>query len=148
MLPEGTLTVVCEIGGFKRISAHSDFLQGVRDQSDSSAFPDLANDLKSAFENMKHSDLKLRCGDQDFPCHKFMLASRSDVFCAMFAHDMKENQLGVVQLDDTEPQVVKQFLAFIYTDHFDDTSFATVSRLLPLAEKYNVKRLCSLCGQV
>ena len=44
--------------------------------------------------------------------------------------------------------MVKQFLAFIYTDHFDDTSFATVSRLLPLAEKYNVKRLCSLCGQV
>ena len=77
-----------------------------------------------------------------------MLASRSDVFRAMFAHDMKENQLGVVQLDDTEPQVVKQFLAFIYTDHFDDTSFATVSKLLPLAEKYNVKRLCSLCGQV
>ena len=67
MLPEGTLTVVCEIGGFKRISAHSDFLQRVRDQSDSLAFPDLANDLSSAFENMKHSDLKLRCGDQDFP---------------------------------------------------------------------------------
>ena len=76
-----------------------------------------------------------------------MLASRSDVFRAMFAHDMKENQLGVVQIEDSEPQVVKQFLAFIYTDHFDDTSFATVSRLLPLAEKYNVKRLCSLCEQ-
>ena len=66
MLPEGTLTVVCEIGGFKRISARSDF-QRVRDQFDSSAFPDLANDLSSAFENMEHSDLKLRCGDQ--VCH-------------------------------------------------------------------------------
>ena len=66
----------------------------------------------------------------------------------VIVHDMKENQLGVVQIEDSEPQVVKQFLAFIYTDHFDDTSFATVSRLLPLAEKYNVKRLCSLCGQV
>ena len=66
MLPEGTLTVVCEIGGFKRISNRSDY-QRVRDQFDSSLFPDLANDLSSAFEDMEHSDLKLRCGDKG--CH-------------------------------------------------------------------------------
>ena len=77
MLPEGTLTVVCEIGGFKRISARSDF-QRVRDQFDSSAFPDLANDLSSAFENMEHSDLKLRCGDQ--VCRPLSGESLSDAF--------------------------------------------------------------------
>ena len=53
----------------------------------------------------------------------------------------------MVEIKDSEPQVVKQFLTFIYSDHFDDTSFVTVSRLLLLAEKYNVKRLYSLCGQ-
>ncbi len=42
---------------------------------------------------------------------------------------------------------MKQFLSFVYTDHFDDTTFSTVSRLIPLAEKYNVRRLASLCGQ-
>ncbi len=34
-----------------------------------------------------------------------MLAARSDVFRAMFAHDMKERQQGVVLLEDTEPDV-------------------------------------------
>ena len=36
---------------------------------------------------------------------------------------------------------------FIYTDKFDDKSFRTVSQLLPLAEKYNVRRLSLECGQ-
>ncbi len=47
------------------------FLQRVRDQFDSSAFPDLASDLTAAFADMEHSDLILRCGDADFPCHRF-----------------------------------------------------------------------------
>ena len=85
MLPEGTLTVVCEIGGFKRISARSDF-QRVRDQFDSSAFPDLANDLSSAFENMEHSDLKLRCGDQVCMPLNTEGGTRSDArFCHKFS---------------------------------------------------------------
>jgi hypothetical protein len=123
------------------------FPQRVRDQFDSSTFPDLASDLSSGFDQMEHADLVLKCGEQEFPCHKFMLGARSDVFRAMFAHDMKENQSGEVILEDAEPKVVKQFLSFIYTDQLDDTSFRTVSRLLPIAEKYNVKRLCALCGQ-
>ena len=59
----------------------------------------------------------------------------------MFAHNMRESQLSMVDLTEAcSPSVVKQFLKFIYTDAFDDKSFATVSQLLPLAEKYNVKR--------
>lgn len=72
---------------------------------------------------------------------------RSEVFRAMFAHDMKESQQGKVNLEDSNPAVVKQFLQFLYTDTFSDKSFENVSQLLPLAEKYNVKRLSSLCGQ-
>ncbi len=40
-----------------------------------------------------------------------------------------------------------QFLKFVYTDAIDDTAFRTVSQLLPLAEKYNVKKLSNECGQ-
>lgn len=162
MLPEGTLTVLCEIGGFKRISNRSDFQQ-VREKFDREVFPDLAKDLTTSFGNMEHSDFILKCrtgeigaeeGDEnrgaevEFPCHKFMLASRSDVFQAMFSHSMKEAVSGEVDLTSTAPaHVVQEFLRFIYTDDFQDTSFKTVSQLLPLAEKYNVRRLCVTCAQ-
>ena len=91
MLPEGTLTVLCEIGGFKRISNRSDF-QRVRESFDREHFPDLSRDMTEAFFEMEHSDVVIKCqrgeGDPEgapgsvvtFPCHKFMLASRSDVF--------------------------------------------------------------------
>ncbi len=50
-------------------------------------------------------------------------------------------------MNDTSPEVVRQFLKFVYTDSFDDSGFRTVSQLLPLAEKYDVKKLSNECGQ-
>ena len=71
------------------------------------------------------------------------------IFQAMFSHSsLKESTSGEVDLSDSAPaHVVKEFLRFVYTDTFSDTSFRTVSLLLPLAEKYNVRRLCVECGQ-
>jgi hypothetical protein len=40
LLPEGTLTVLCEIGGFKRITNRSDY-QRVREKFNSESHPDL-----------------------------------------------------------------------------------------------------------
>ena len=42
-------------------------------------------------------DVTLICGDKRFPCHKFMLSARSDVFKAMFSHEnTKEGQTNEV----------------------------------------------------
>ena len=69
----------------------------------------------------------------------------------MFQHaDLQENREGKLRLDgDTNvtPAVVNQFLKFIYTDSISDNSFGTISHLLPLAEKYNIKKLSTLCGE-
>ncbi len=155
MLPEGTLTVLCEIGGFKKITTRSDFSR-VRDKFKYEQHNDIVRDLAELFERsmdvngseMENADCKLVCGGQEFPCHRFMLSARSNVFRAMFGHaETVEAREGRVDLDDTaEPEVLRQFLRFVYTDDFDDKSFGTVSRLLPLAERYNVKRLSDMCG--
>ncbi len=47
---------------------------------------------------MPHADMELVCSGQSFPCHKFVMGARSDVFRAMFSHDMKENQDGRVEV--------------------------------------------------
>lgn len=95
MLPEGTLTVHCEIRGFKRITTRflrkldciyfvnidlrflfrSDFSR-VREKFKSESFNDLSKDLNDAFASMDHADVVLICQGQEFPCHKFMLSAR------------------------------------------------------------------------
>ena len=50
-------------------------------------------------------------------------------------------------IKDATPKVVEQFLKFIYTDTVDDTTFDTVSKLLHMAEEYNVHGLSLLCSQ-
>eukprot|EP00095_Tigriopus_kingsejongensis_P009255 snap_masked-scaffold922_size80897-processed-gene-0.3 protein:Tk09255 transcript:snap_masked-scaffold922_size80897-processed-gene-0.3-mRNA-1 annotation:"hypothetical protein LOTGIDRAFT_232540" len=144
MLPDGTLTILMEIGGFKRIANRSD-CQKVRDNLDTNGLADLKSDLLEAFKSMEHSDFVFQCKEKEFACHKFILASRSDVFRAMFSHDVKEVQQKRIVLDDASPEVVEEFIKFLYTDAIEDTTFQTVSQLLPLAEKYNVQRLRILC---
>ena len=73
------MTIVCEIGGFKRITNRSDY-QRVRDQFDPTSFATLSQDLSAYLEDMSHADYVLRCKGEEFPCHKFLLAARSDVF--------------------------------------------------------------------
>ena len=123
--------------------------QRVREQFDPTVFCSLSQDFSRAFEDLDHADFNLEVDGTLIPCHKFILGARSDVFKAMFQHkNVKENLEGKVTLHPgTDVNVAKMFLKFIYTDALEDTSFAVVSQLLPLAEKYNVKKLSTLCGQ-
>jgi speckle-type POZ protein len=49
-------------------------------------------------------------GGRSFSAHKVILAARSPVFGAMFAHEMKESLNGEVLLDDLSPAVMGELL--------------------------------------
>ncbi len=52
-----------------------------------------------------------------FACHKAILAARSDVFAAMFAHKVTtESKTNEVVIRDTDPDIMEQLLHFVYTD--------------------------------
>jgi hypothetical protein len=73
----------------------------------------LYQDAVKLFTSGKFSDVKIVCGNETFPCHKAVLAARSDVFEDMF--DMTgstENQEGVVQVDDFDARTMKSLLAY------------------------------------
>ena len=72
-------------------------------------------ELLDSFQEGLFSDVVLRCEGQDFQCHKLLLASQSPVFEAMFRDDMKENQTGIVDIEDIDADVVKEMVNFIYT---------------------------------
>ncbi len=47
--------------------------------------------LGSLYENKQFTDVILCVEDQEFPCHKNVLAISSPFFMAMFSHDMTES---------------------------------------------------------
>jgi hypothetical protein len=94
------------------------------------------------------SDIDLVAGEHTFHCHKVILASRSDVFAALFTHDnMKECQEGKFILNE-DPTVVKLFIVFIYTDQIDKTQIDDdkAVQVLMMADKYNVPSMKTACS--
>ncbi len=161
----------------------------------------MTDDLSRLLVSTKSwTDIVLACRGRQFPCHRVVLAARSNVFASMFLHqDTTEevhNQVryfasvcgggggrGVaaivplhlkVDIDDTDPEVLEEFVRFLYRDCL--SAFASgdseadlvsdsgsgggssnsssssnavwmLTGLLSLADKYNVPRLKELAEQ-
>ncbi len=71
MLPNGALTVICEIGGFKRITSRSDY-ERVRERFDSTLVPDMKANMTRAFneKSMDFTDVVIKVAGESFPCHR------------------------------------------------------------------------------
>ena len=79
------------------------------------------HDMTKLWKDQNFSDFKIVCGSENFLCHKNILAHRSDVFEAMFSHTTtQEGRTNQVVIKDCEPEVLSNFLEFIYTDHLGD----------------------------
>lgn len=113
-------------------------------------------DMKSLSDDFCHlldkkimADLLLKSGDEIIPVHKLILAARSDVFSAMFQHDMNESKSGIVAIQDIEPFVLRPFLKYIYSGKLPDhLSEEMTYELYSVSDKYAVSTLrksCSSC---
>ena len=106
--------------------------------------PSLAQALEDLRLNNESCDITIRCDNQTFPCHKLILSSRSDVFKTMFTmHDSKEEQNGIIEIEDISAKTMKTFLKFMYKDDLEIEEIDC--NLLIAAEKYNFKRLFNIC---
>ncbi len=145
LLPGGRLTIVCNLEIY-----YSDRQTDGKRQKIDFKFEEmklLGDDLKEAFVNSAFSDVTFVCKDRQFPCHKVILAARSDVLAAMFSHnDTTESRTNKVTVDDIEPEVLEQLLQFIYTDRCDALDVHSPC-LLAAADKYNIPRLKAICEE-
>ena len=82
----------------------------------------------------------------EFPAHKVILAARSPVFARMFEHDMQESSNNKVEVDDIDPEVLKEMLTYIYTDRVPNMK-SVACGLLYVADKYQLDQLKALCEQ-
>ena len=64
------------------------------------------------------SDITLTCADSSrvFYAHKYVLASSSAVFYAMFHGDLAVKMDSNIYLPDIDEESLQEFLCFLYTD--------------------------------
>ena len=80
------------------------------------------------------------------PAHKLILSMRSPVFKAMFSAHMSEATSNEVLIPDIDTEVMREFLAFLYTDKCDAATLDKHGeQLLAAASKYQVLGLEEVC---
>jgi len=102
---------------------------------------ELAGHLRKMFESHQFSDLQIICHGEIIPCHRSMLAARSDVFEAMFRfNDVEENKTVEVVIDDFNLETVKAVVLHIYTGEVELTEENT-EQLIKAADYYQLHGL-------
>lgn len=82
--------------------------------------------------------------ETEYPCHKFQLARKSDVFDAMFTHKFKESLENRVVISGLDPAAVLEMLRFIYENKVNNLPLVDKC-LLEAADMYNIIDLKGVC---
>ena len=101
------------------------------------------------FNNPLMSDIKFTCGESKrkyFYAHKYVLATSSVVFYAMFYGDLAEKG-STIHLPDTDEEGLEMFLRFLYTEDYKMTTEVAM-KVMYLAKKYIVPSLTEKCVEV
>ena len=99
------------------------------------------------FDNELMSDVSFTCADSSriFHAHKYVLATSSAVFYAMFYGDMAHKE-SIISLTDAEDESFEEFLRFLYTDDCEITPENAIG-VMYLAKKYFILTLAEKCCQ-
>lgn len=95
--------------------------------------------LNNLFRSGLHSDITIRCQDQQWNLHKSILSARSIYFNQYFT---KSNQSELI-LTDENPIVLEKLFLFLYTNQY--VSNKQTKFLIQLSLKYGIDTLTLLC---
>ena len=83
-----------------------------------------------------------------FPCHRAVMATRSDVMMAMMEADMREKKDSTLNLQ-FNGEIIKAFVDFFYDEELDKELIAReIGSFLDLSEAYNLTSLKLLTENV
>ncbi|XP_065209116.1 speckle-type POZ protein B-like [Planococcus citri] len=107
----------------------------------------LSRDFERIRINGEFSDMTISVKDKNYPVHKTVLAARSSVFSAMFKSSMQESQKNHITITDIDQDVFEEMLHYIYTGKTKNLAVLAFE-LLPVADKYDLKDLRTMCEEV
>ena len=104
--------------------------------------------IDETFEKMYNqkilTDIDIFCEDKVYSCHKNVLSVHSEVFKAMFKHDLTENIEGTLKINDFPPNVVENLIKYMYTGKIKK-DFVDFQSLFYVSEKYLIYPLSKYC---
>ena len=100
------------------------------------------------FDNELMSDVSFTCGESRriFHAHKYVLATSSAVFFAMFYGEIPPKEFPI-RIEDAEEESFKEILRFLYTDDCKITAENAIG-VLYLAKKYLISSLAEKCCEI
>ena len=100
------------------------------------------------YNNELMSDVSFACGESSriFHAHKYVLATSSAVFFAMFYGNLAQKE-SPIRLPDTDEESFEEFLRFLYTDDCKITAENVVG-IMYLAKKYLISSLTEKCCEI
>ena len=100
------------------------------------------------FDNELMSDVSFTCGESRriFHAHKYVLATSSAVFFAMFYGEIPPKEFPI-RIEDAVEESFKEFLGFLYTDDCKITAENAIG-VLYLAKKYLISSLAEKCCEI
>jgi speckle-type POZ protein len=94
------------------------------------------------------ADVQISTTAGEIGAHKYVLALRSPVFCAMFKTGMKEVATDTIEITDFTGPVVQAFVSFLYEDRCAKSVLQEQAvHLWRMADKYQVPGLIAVCEQ-
>ena len=160
LLPNGNLTIVCSITIFDKyltpakrklheLNHDTSFTQEKKAKKSKYMIAQLMDTFTDFNANPRQaarfSDFKINVEGKTFDCHKIFLALRSEVFSAMFEHNVAETRQNEVTITDLDASTVGNMLNFIYTDSVKDETIT--AELLAAANKYDIPLLRQTCEE-
>ncbi|KAJ4828708.1 hypothetical protein Tsubulata_029676 [Turnera subulata] len=92
-----------------------------------------------------HTDITINASDGSIGAHRSVLAARSPVFRSMFAHNLKEKELSMINISDMTMEACQAFLNYIYGNIEREEFLAHRLSLLRAADKYDIADLKEAC---
>ncbi|CAF0825285.1 unnamed protein product [Brachionus calyciflorus] len=102
------------------------------------------NGLNELRLNKLLCDIILRVGDEEFYCHKCVLASISSYFNAMFNLELVESKQSKISLNGIEPNTMRLIIDYAYTSNLNINE-NNVQALLSSANLFDIKPLREAC---
>ena len=152
LIPEDTLTIMCELTiknvGVSLVGSDSKSKSRilVPAGNESKSNKKYMRDMEEVFKIGKFMDVTIVCQGKEFPCHKAILAGRSQVFEAMFSPNFKEGIENKVEVVDVAADVLEKILRFIYRGDIWDLKEGAAD-ILVAAEKYALVDLKEMCEE-
>ncbi|KFM77845.1 Speckle-type POZ protein B, partial [Stegodyphus mimosarum] len=109
-------------------------------------FDYVSDDLRTLYTTGKLSDVKIVAGSETFLVHKIVLSARSPVFFRMFENEMVEAKSNTINIQDTEPAILKTMLCYMYTAYLDQPLKECALSLYEAADKYDIPTLKEKCA--